>query len=170
MSLSLLKRREPVAIDPINGGLSRLRDEMDRTFERFFREPLGLGVIEPKLLRSQGWIPPLDVSETDTEVTIRAEVPGIAAKDLEITVSGSLLTIAGKKDETVEKQEENFYQCERRFGSFRRVIDLPETADAEKVTAESDNGVVTVRVAKKPGAKPKQVEVKPVGKKVPVAG
>lgn len=165
MNLSLWRKR-----DPFNGGLARLREEMDRTFDRFFSEPFGVGPIEPKSLRPEGWVPPLDVSETDSEVTIRAEVPGIPAKDLDISVSGTMLTIAGQKEETTEKKEENFYQCERRFGSFRRVIDLPDTVDPEKVTAESDNGVVTIHVAKKPGAKSKQVDVKPAGKKVAVAG
>jgi HSP20 family protein len=163
MNLSLWKKR-----DPFNGGLARLRDEMERTFDRFLGEPVGFGVMEPKSLRSEGWMPPLDVCETDNEVTIRAEVPGIAAKDLDISVVGSTLSIAGKKEETTETKEENYYQCERRFGSFRRVIDLPETVDSDKVTAESDNGVVTIRVAKRPGVKPKHVEIKPAGKKVPV--
>lgn len=149
-------------------GLARLRDEMDRSFDRLFSEPLG--AIEPRALRAEGWMPAIDVSESDGEVLIRAEAPGIAAKDLEISVSGRALLISGKKEETTEKKDENFYHCERRFGSFRRVIDLPETADTDKITAEADNGVVTVRVAKKPGAKPKQVEIKPAAgaKKVPV--
>lgn len=161
MSLTLWKRR-----DPLNGGINRLRDEMERTFERFLHEPLGL--IEPKLLRTEGWLPPIDVSETDTEVTIRAELPGIAVKDLDIAVVGRTLTIAGRKEEQEEKKGEDFYQCERRFGAFRRAIDLPETADADKIAAECDNGVVTVHVPKKPGAKPKRVEVTPSGKKIPV--
>jgi HSP20 family protein len=162
MNLTLWRKR-----DPFNGGLARLREEMDRTFDRFLSEPMGL--MEPKLLRSEGWIPPLDVSETDAEVTIRVEVPGIPAKDLDISVTGNTLSIAGEKEETKETKEESFYQCERRFGSFRRVIDLPETIDADKVTAESDAGIVTIRVAKRPGAKPKHVEVKSAGKKVPIA-
>ncbi len=162
MNLSLWKRR-----DPINGGLARLREEMDRTFDRFFTEPWGM--LEPKMLRSEGWLPPVDVSETDAEVTVRAEIPGIPAKDLEIAVTGTTLTIAGKKEEYEEKKGEDFYQSERRFGSFRRAVDLPETIDADKVTAESDNGVVTIHVAKKPGIKPKRVEVKPAAKKVAVA-
>jgi HSP20 family protein len=161
MNLSLWKRRSP-----IDGGLARLREEMDRTFDRFFSEPWGM--LEPKMLRSEGWLPPVDVSETDAEVTIRAEIPGIAAKDLEIAVTGTMLTISGKKEEYEEKKGEDFYQSERRFGSFRRAIDLPETIDAEKVNAESDNGVVTIHVAKKPGIKPKRVEVKAAPKKVAV--
>lgn len=159
MSLTIWKNR-----DPMNGGLARLRDEMDRTFEKVFNEPFGFA--EPKLLRYEGWVPPLDMSETDTEVTLRAEVPGIAAKDLDISVTGKTLSIAGEKEEINEKEKEDFYQCERRFGAFKRVIDLPETVDPDKVTAEVDNGLVTIHVAKRPNAKPKQVEVKPVGRKV----
>jgi len=161
MNLTLWRKR-----DPFDGGLARLRDEMERTFDRFLAEPL----IEPKALRSEGWVPPLDVSETDTEVTIRAEVPGIPTKDLDISVTGNTLSIAGQKEETEEKKAEDFYQCERRFGAFRRVIDLPETTDPDRVSAESDNGVVTIHVAKRPGAKPKQIEVKPTGRKVAVTG
>lgn len=163
MTLTLWNRRNQVG-----GELAGLRDAMDRTLEQFFNEPWGL--IEPKMLRSEGWLPPIDVSETDAEVTIRAEVPGVATKDLDVSVTGSMLTIAGQKQEHVEKKGEGFYRSERRFGSFRRVIDLPDTVDANKVTAESDNGVVTIHVAKAPSAKPRQVEVKPVGKKVAVAG
>lgn len=167
MNLTLWRKRDPVThLSPINGGLARLRDEMDRTFERMLQEPLAM--VEPKIMRTEGWIPPLDVAETETELTIRAEVPGIATKDLDISVSGGMLTIAGKKEEQDEKKGEDFYQCERRFGSFRRVIDLPETVDPDKITAESDNGVLTIRAAKKPGAKAKHVEVKAASKKVPV--
>ena len=171
MNLSPWKKRpSSLAASPFNGDLARFRDEMDRTFDRFFTDPFALGMIEPKALRSEGWLPAIDVSETETEVTIRADAPGIAAKDLDISVSGSTLTIAGQKEESSEKKDENYCHCERRFGSFRRSIDLPDTVDADKVTAESDNGVVTIHVAKKPGAKPKQVEVKPAAKKVAVAG
>ncbi|MCC6659531.1 MAG: Hsp20/alpha crystallin family protein [Phycisphaerales bacterium] len=162
MNLSLWRRR-----DPLNGGLSRFRDEIDRTFERFMSEPFGL--IEAKSPRPEGWAPAIDVCETDAEVTIRAEAPGIPAKELDISVSGNTLTIAGQKEESSEKEEENFYHCERRFGSFRRSIDLPETVDADRISAESDNGVVTIHIAKKPGAKPKQIEVKAAAKKVAVA-
>jgi HSP20 family protein len=166
MNLSLWKRPST-----INGGLARLHDEMDRTFDRFFSEPWGgLGLIEPKSLRTEIWFPSIDVSETDNEVTVRAEVAGIAAKDLDISVSGTTLTISGEKQEQQEKKDQNYYQCECRYGSFQRVIELPDTIDADRITAESDNGVVTIHVGKKPGAKTRKVEVKPTSKKVPVAG
>jgi len=163
MNLTLWRR--PVTTN--GGGLNRLRDEMDRTFERFFTEPFGM--IEPKAFRTDGWLPAIDVSEGDNEVTIRVEAPGIAAKDLDISISGTTLAISGQKEEQEEQKGENFYQCERRFGSFHRVIDLPEGIDADRINAESDNGVVTVHIAKKPGVKAKKVEVKMSGKKVQVA-
>jgi HSP20 family protein len=170
--LTLWNRRQPVtSVPPMNGGLVRLRDEMDRTFDRFFSEPFGM--IEPKMFRTDirgGWFPAIDVSETDSEVTIRAEVPGIAAKELDISISGTTLTISGQKEEQDEQKGEDYYQCERRFGSFRRMIELPEAIDADKVTAESDNGLVTIHVAKKAGVKPRKVEVKPTSKKVAVTG
>lgn len=169
MNLTLWNRRDPfTSLAPINGGFTRLRNEMDRTFDRFFSEPFGM--MEPKIFRTEGWLPAIDVSETDNEVTVRAEVPGIAAKDLDISVSGTTLTISGQKEEQEEQKGEDYYQCERRFGSFRRVIELPAAIDADKTTAESDNGVVTIRVAKRPGVQPKKVQVKPSAKKVAVTG
>jgi HSP20 family protein len=159
MNLSIWKR--PGAGN--GSGLVRLRDE----FDRLLNEPWGLS--EPKMFRTEGWLPAVDVSETDAEVTIRAEVPGIAVKDLDISILGTTLTISGQKNEQEEQEGEDFYQCERRFGSFRRVMTLPETIDADKITAEADNGVVTVRVAKKPGTRSKKVEVKPAAKRVAIA-
>ncbi|MCA9294632.1 MAG: Hsp20/alpha crystallin family protein [Phycisphaerales bacterium] len=164
MNLTLWKNRHPLT--PNGGPLARLREEMDRSFGRLLGEPFEL--LEPTFLRTEGWVPPLDISENESEVTIRAEAPGILPKDLDISVTGTILTIAGKKEETKESTEDDFYQCERRFGTFRRVLDLPTTVDAEKVTAEADNGVVTIRVAKKPGTRSKHIEVKSAGKRVPV--
>lgn len=171
MSLSLWKNRpSSVSAFPLSGDFGRLRDEMDRAFNRFIAEPFGFAAVEPKALRAEGWMPAIDVSESDTEVTVRAEVPGIAAKDLDISVTAGTLTIAGEKEEKCETKEAGYCSCERRFGSFRRSMDLPDTVDADKVSAESDNGVVTIHIPKKPGVKPKQIEVKPAAKKVSVAG
>lgn len=163
MNLTLWKRREPT-----NGGLARLRDEVDRTIDRFFSDPFG--ALDFRMLRSEGWLPPVDVSESDRNVTVRMEVPGISAKDLEISITGTVLTVAGRKEECSETKDEDFYQSERRFGSFRRSIDLPEAVDSDRVNAEADNGVVTISIAKKPGARSRQVEIKPAAtaRRVPV--
>lgn len=161
MNTTLMTRRNPFSTD-----VARLRDEMERTFDRFFNEPFGL--LEPLPVRTEGWLPPIDVTDTENEVTVRAEIPGIPPKDLEVSITGTTLTLAGSKKEEVEKKGADFYRCERRFGAFRRVVELPEGVDPEKINAESDNGVLIIHIAKKPGAKPRQVEIKPVSKKVTV--
>ncbi|MEY3144185.1 MAG: hypothetical protein RLY21_2678 [Planctomycetota bacterium] len=162
MNMSLFRRT------PVLDEIARARDEMNRMMGRYFNEaPSPLETIAPRL---EGWIPPIDVSETDDEIFIRGELPGIATRDLEITITGNTLSISGKKEEKEETEQEDFHRCERRFGAFRRVIDLPESADTERIVADSDNGVITVRIAKKPGQRAKRIEVKPTARRVPVPG
>lgn len=153
--------------NPLIDEFSRARGEMERMLGRAIAAPAlfeGFGG-----MRAAGWAPPVDVSETDDEVVVRTEIPGIASRDIEITVAGTTLNIAGKKDETEETEGEDFYRCERRFGSFRRVIDLPGSVDPDKVTADSENGVVTIRIAKKPGQRTRRVEVKPTARRIAVS-
>lgn len=134
------------------------RTEMDRLFSRFFG---GLDQPWDDVFGGGEWLPAFDVSDTDTEVTVRAEVPGVDPKQLEITVSGDMLTIAGEKRDTVERKGEHWFQSERRFGQFRRSIQLPAAVDADKVSADHSNGVVTITLPKLEQAKPKRVTVKP---------
>jgi HSP20 family protein len=131
---------------------------MDQLFERFFGRTWD--VMESGFGAMTAWAPSLDVSETDTEITVRAEVPGIDPKDLEITVSGQMLTLAGEKKETAEHRGENVYRSERRFGSFRRSVQLPTPVDTEKVTAEHKNGVLLIRLQKDQKAVAKRIPVK----------
>lgn len=155
------RARELAKMDKLTplSSIRRMREEMERIFDRFFDDPWAMP--ELPLERGTGWLPTLDMSETEDEVVLRAEVPGVDAKNLEITVSGRTLTLAGEKQEESEKKGETFYHCERSFGAFRRSIELPETADPEKISAEHDNGVVTIHVAKLKGAKPREIPVKP---------
>ena len=162
MNLSIFRRT------PVLDEFARMREEMNRMVGRYIGE--SGGQFDAGLPRIEGWIPPIDVSETDEEIVIRGEMPGIAARDLEITITGTTLSISGKKEEKEEMEQEDFYRSERRFGAFRRVLDLPEAADTERVTADSDNGVITIRVAKKPGQRAKRIEVKPTSRRVPVPG
>jgi HSP20 family protein len=149
----------------------RTRDEFDRMIGRMFGgaamgAPMlgGLGGIEPRFPRLaaaiEGWMPAVDVSESDDQVVIRAEIPGVMARDLDVTISGTTLTISGKKEEREETEQEDFFRSERRFGAFRRTIELPDTIDADRVNADCENGVVTIRVAKQPGQRSRRVEVK----------
>ncbi|MDI9404178.1 MAG: Hsp20/alpha crystallin family protein [Limnohabitans sp.] len=166
MNLSLWNR------NPIVDEFARARDDMDRMLGRFvggmpttFGGNLGNFALGARL---EGWVPPVDVGETDDEVTVRAEIPGIAPRDLEITVAGNILNIAGQKSEKEETEREDFYRCERRFGSFRRVIELPDSIDPDRVAADVDQGVVTIRIAKKPGERTRRVEIKPATRRVTV--
>jgi HSP20 family protein len=143
------------------GGLTSLADfrhEMDRLFDSFFHEPFawphpGGGGVEL-------WNPALDVSETDQEVVVRAEMPGLDPEDLNINVVGNSLVLSGEKKEEQEHKGEGYWHAERRFGAFRREVPLPRGVDAEKVSADYAKGVLTVHLAKSPDAAPKRVPVK----------
>lgn len=138
--------------------LRHFRTEMDRVFSRFFSEPFGaLAEVWPDL---RGWGPSLDVSETDTHVVVKAELPGVDPKEVDVRIAGNVLTISGEKSESSERKGESFYHTERRFGSFRRTVPLPAYVDAEKVSAEHANGVLSIQLPKSASATPKRVPVK----------
>lgn len=166
MSLTLWNRF------PMLDEFTRTRDEMDRMLGRV----IGTGIFAPesRFARMEGWLPPVDVSENDEEVTVRVETPGVAMRDVELTIAGTTLNISGKKEEKEEDEQADFYRCERRFGAFRRAIDLPESVDPDRVSADAENGIITVRIAKKPGQRTRRIEVKseakPSARRIPVPG
>ena len=167
MNLALWNR------NPMMEEFARTREDLDRAMLRFFGTPTlpftGLGAVS-SFGRIEGFAPLVDVGETDDEVTIRAEIPGVSSRDLDVTIEGNTLNISGKKEEKEEFEGENSYRCERRFGAFRRSIELPESVDPDRVNADFVDGVVTIRVAKKPGQRARRVEVKPVTRRVSVPG
>jgi len=135
---------------------------MDRFFESFFREPWReVGYPET----TGGWLPDIDVKEREKSIEVRAEVPGMDPKDIEINVQGNVLTISGEKKQEKEEQKENYYCSECSYGSFYRTVDLPEGANSDKVTAQYDKGVLMITIEKKEGVVPKKVTVKPVERK-----
>ncbi len=140
--------------------LGRLHSEMNTLFDRIFQEPTG----HPALTSSSAWLPMLDVIEDEKEIRVKAEVPGVDPKDLEISVLGNLLTLKGEKRDTLEEKKEHCCRIERRFGSFRRQVMLPTEVDAEKVAAEYDNGVLTIRMKKIPSEVPRRVPINIVKK------
>ena len=144
----------PNAIFPMLG----LRSEMDRLFDSFLREPFGS--LTTRMGDVAAWTPAVDLSETEKEYTVRAEVPGIDPKQIEVSISDNVLTIAGEKKEKTEKKEKNYHFSESYYGSFRRTVPLPAAVDSDKVTAEYADGVLTVKVLKVEEARPKKVEIK----------
>ena len=135
----------------------QFRGEIDRLFDRFMSAPFDWA----SDLRSWPALqsPAMDVSETDNEIVVRAELPGVDPKEMEITVAGDILTVAGEKKSSSEQKGENYYHVERRFGSFRRSMQLPSGVDRDSVAASFNNGVLTVRMKKTEAAKRKKVKV-----------
>lgn len=142
--------------------LTTFRSEMDRLFDRWLAEPFGTTELT---FQPSDWYPTLDVVEKDNEVVLRAEVPGIEPEKIDVSVSDNIVTISGEKSDEVEEQAKNYYYCERSFGSFKRSIELPSSVDTKHITAEHENGVLTLRVPKLEKAKSRQIEVKPSAKK-----
>jgi len=135
--------------------VSRLRDEMDRLWQDFFGS--GRRALRP---RAEEWIPAVDISDTADKVTVKVEVPGMDAKNIEISLSGDTLTIKGEKRAEKEEKGENFYLAERSYGSFARSLRLPAEVDADKIEATYNQGLLTITCPKKEVVKPKQIEIK----------
>jgi HSP20 family protein len=126
---------------------------MDRLLERFFGEPSGA---EGPLAK---WTPRTDVIEASDSMTITAELPGLEAKDVEISLSGDLLTIKGEKKQEKEEKDEYRHVVERTYGAFSRMVRLPAPVAADKIKATVKNGVLTVTLPKTEEAKPKAIPV-----------
>ena len=135
--------------------VSRLRREMDRLWDDYF----GPGRRALRPLETE-FAPAVDVKETDEAVVVKAEVPGIDAQDINISVTGDVLTIKGEKKSEREEKEENYHLVERSYGSFSRSMALPTAVDLDKIEAKYDKGVLTVTCPKKEGGKPKAIEIK----------
>lgn len=108
---------------------------------------------------SKKWGPHVDVSETADEVVVKAEIPGVNPKNLDVSLSEDLLTIKGEKREEEKKEGENYFRMERSYGSFSRSIQLPATVDLERVKATGKDGVVTIKLKKKEESKGRKIEI-----------
>jgi len=105
--------------------------------------------------------PAVDLVESEDGFTLKADLPGVAKKDLELSVENNVLTIKGEKEGGKdEKKEKRFYRRETWSGSFRRTISLPQAADPGKVEAQLKNGVLTIQIGKREELKPRQIPVK----------
>jgi HSP20 family protein len=134
---------------------SRLRDEMDRMWEDFF-DPGRRGLHR----RAEEWVPAVDITDTADKVTVKVEIPGMEAKDIEISLSGDILTIKGEKKAEKEEKGKNFYLVERSSGSFSRSLRLPTMVEGDKIEASYKRGVLTLTCPKKEEVKPKQITIK----------
>jgi len=142
-------------------GIRRLRDEMDHLFDSFFGATRLSDWSSPET--AGGWTPEIEVVEGDKNITVRAEVPGLDPKDIEVSVTGNRLTLSGEKKEEREEKKGGYYLSERRYGSFFRSIELPAGTKPDAVTAEYDKGVLTLRIGKAEGTPIQRIPVKTAG-------
>jgi HSP20 family protein len=111
-------------------------------------------------LAETGWSPRVDLFEKDGKVIVKADIPGIDEKKLDVQLRNGVLTISGNKEETVEKKERNIHRIERSYGSFIRSILLPEGIDQEAVNADYQKGVLTITIPKAKEAQTEKISVK----------
>lgn len=158
MSLIPFRTKRSAGMEPGLATLSDFRTEMNRLFEGFFSRPLAapswFDTIEPGQ-----WLPAVDLAETENSIRVRAELPGIDPKDVDVSVSEDRLVIAGEKKSAKEETGNGWTHRESSYGSFTRSIPLPESVDPAKVTARYDKGVLTVELAKSPASTARKVPV-----------
>lgn len=106
------------------------------------------------------WQPAVDIYETEDEIVIKAELPDVEQKDIDVRIEDNALILKGERKHQGEVKKENYHRIERYFGGFQRSFSLPATIDQENVTANCDKGVLTVILPKKEETKPKQINVK----------
>lgn len=131
------------------GGIDRMLDDMRRMQERIEQ---AFGAMAPMPVLRSEWRPAIDVKETETGLTVTAELPGMSEQDVELSVEHDLLTIKGEKKSETTKDERGWHVQERSYGAFVRTLQLPFAPKPEDVTAEFAKGVLTVTVPRPPEA------------------
>ena len=126
--------------DPVRD-LDSLQGDMNRLFDRFFD---GRGANGTATRR---WIPAMDLVETESDLVLRADLPGMSEDDVQIEVKDNVLTLSGERHADSEEKSEGFHRVERSFGRFSRSLSLPRGVDAERVKASFENGVLDMRCA-----------------------
>jgi HSP20 family protein len=129
-----------------------LHSEVNRIFDTFFGGRPGNGGL-------RRWVPAMDLTETDDHLVLRADLPGLDKDDVKIEVTDGVLTVSGERKAEQEERTDGFHRVERAFGAFSRSMSLPEHVDAEKVTADFDNGVLEVRIPKPEEREPHRVQI-----------
>ena len=144
--MNTLSRWEPFR------GISSLQEQVNRLFENRFAS-----CAEEQTLTA--WAPAVDIYETENELVIKADLPEISEKELDVRVENNMLTIRGERRFEQKVKEENYLRMERAYGSFSRSFSLPNTVNTEAVKAEYKEGVLTLTLPKRAELKPKQVKI-----------
>jgi HSP20 family protein len=134
--------------------------DIQREMNRLFNTGLAGKVGEETGLMEGIWSPALDVYETESDVVVKAELPGIKPEDVNISMVGDTLTIKGERKQEEEVKKENYYRLERCYGSFQRSVRLSTDVDPNKVKATYKDGVLKITLPKSEEVKPKKIEIK----------
>ncbi len=137
-----------------------IQNEMNRLFDQFFTDPFQL--LSGRYYRPTEFYPRVDVSETDTEYKVSAELPGMEDKDVQISLEKSALILSGEKKSEAEEKDKNYHRIERSYGSFQRVIQFDRELNEDKASAVFKNGVLTITLPKAEEAikKSRKIEIK----------
>jgi len=142
--MSVIKYTPFTDFETFPAGLRLFQD----TVNRMFTEP-----------NSRPWVPAVDILETENELVLKADVPDVDMKDIDVRVENGTLTLRGERKFEAEKNTGSFHRVERSYGSFERAFTLPETVNFEAVKADYKNGVLTITLPKKEVAKPRQIKI-----------
>ncbi len=132
--------------------LTGMQQEMNRLFDDFFGER--------RAEMAEGtWSPAVDLSETESDITVRAELPGMSHEDIELNVQDNTLTLKGEKKLETTEDKENFHRIERSYGSFTRSFTLPCDVNLEAIKATFKDGILVITLPKSEVAKPKKIQI-----------
>lgn len=132
--------------------LTDIQQEMNRLFDEFFGER------RPEMTEGT-WLPAVDVLENETEIIVRAELPGMTQDDIELDLQNNVLTVKGEKEKESKEEKENYHRIERSYGNFSRSFTLPCDVKAEDVKATFKDGVLEVVLPKVEEVKPKKINI-----------
>jgi len=137
--------------------MTPFRRDKEDLFDRFFSMPTSFG---RGLFSDESWYPSVDVSEGKKDIIVKAEIPGVDRKDIDISLDGRLLTIKGEKKQEKEESGEHYHRVESSFGYYQRSIELPAEVDASDVDAAYKNGILKIKLKKIKEAETKTIKVK----------
>lgn len=134
--------------------VNRLHSDLDRIFGREYSDN------DDSHGAVSDWMPAVDVHENKDSFVLRADLPGVDPKDIDITMENGVLTLRGRRESESTKEERGYRRVERMSGEFYRRFTLPDVADPQSISARTNNGVLTVTIAKRPEVQPRRIEVK----------
>jgi HSP20 family protein len=135
--------------------LDAFQSDMNRLFDSFFGHREGAAAYDA----SRRWIPPMDLVETEDNLVLKADLPGVDQDDIEIEVKDGVLTVSGERKSQHESRREGYHRVERSFGRFSRSLELPKGVNPQSVSAHFDKGVLEVRMPKPEERKPTRIEI-----------